>query len=134
LAIALACLGVLAIAVMISPDKRGVGTHQQLGLSECQFESQTGLPCPTCGMTTSFAHFVRGQVAASFYIQPMGMVLALITMLTFWVALYVALSGRPAHRLLNMVPGRYYAIPLLVFGVLAWAWKMWIHITGRDGW
>ncbi len=134
MAIALACIGVLAIAVMISPDKRGVGTHQQLGLSECQFESQTALPCPTCGMTTSFAHFVRGQVVASFYIQPMGMVLALLTMLTFWIALYVAMSGRPAHRLLNMVPGRYYAIPLLVFGVLAWAWKMWIHITGRDGW
>jgi hypothetical protein len=134
LGIAIACLGVLLIAIMIKPAGAGVGTHQQLGLAECQFERQTGVPCPTCGMTTSFAHFVRGDVHKSFYVQPMGMVLALITTMVFWVAIYVGLSGRPAHRLLNLVPGRYYAVPLLVFGVLAWGWKIWIHVSGRDGW
>src|SRR5687768_14107082 len=74
--IALACLAVLLIATSIRPNPRGVGTHQQLGLQACQFEERTGLPCPTCGMTTSFALVVRGQVWRSFYVQPMGMVLA----------------------------------------------------------
>jgi len=37
-------------------------THRGLGLPPCTFYSQTGLPCPSCGMTTSFALLVRGDV------------------------------------------------------------------------
>jgi hypothetical protein len=134
LVVALACLGVLLIAAKLNPNSKGIGSHRQLGLQQCQFEAQTGLPCPTCGMTTSFAHFVRGQIAASLWVQPMGTVLALLTTMVFWGGLYIALSGRPAQRLFNFVPARYYLFPLLVLGVLAWAWKIWIHVTGRDGW
>jgi len=134
LAAAMACLGVLLIAAKLNPNRSGVGSHRQLGLQECQFESRTGLPCPTCGMTTSFAHFVRGQIVASLWVQPMGTVLALLTMMVFWAGLYIAITGRPAHRLLNFIPARYYLWPLLIFGVVAWGWKIWIHVTGRDGW
>jgi len=134
LGIALGCLSVLVVATRLNPSGNGIGSHRQLGLQPCQFELRTGLPCPTCGMTTSFAHFVRGQVVASFYVQPMGAVLALIATMVFWSALYIAISGRPAYRLLNLLPGRYYLWPLLIFGVLAWAWKIWIHVSGRDGW
>jgi len=134
LTVGMACLGVLFVAARVNPSHSGVGSHRQLGLQDCQFESRTGLPCPTCGMTTSFAHFVRGQVGASLWVQPMATVLALMTTMAFWGGIYIAISGRPAHRLLNLVPAKYYLWPLLVFGVLAWAWKMWIHTTGRDGW
>jgi len=134
LGIALGCLSVLIIAAWLNPNTKGISTHRQLGLQPCQFELRTGLPCPTCGMTTSFSHFVRGQVVASFYVQPMGAVLALICTMIFWSGLYIAVSGRPAHRLLNYLPGRYYLWPLLIFGVLAWVWKIFIHVTGRDGW
>jgi hypothetical protein len=134
LAVAMACLGVLVVAARLNPSRTGVGSHRQLGLQECQFESRTGLPCPTCGMTTSFAHFVRGQIVASLWVQPMATVLALMTTIAFWGGIYIAFTGRPAHRLLNLVPGKYYLWPLLVFGVLAWAWKIWIHVSGRDGW
>ena len=134
LLVAMACLGVIIVAAKLNPSRKGVGSHRQLGLQECQFEARTGLPCPTCGMTTSFAHFVRGQIVASLWVQPMGTVLALMATMTFWTGLYISLTGRPAYRLLNLIPGKYYLWPLLVFGVLAWAWKIWIHITGRDGW
>src|SRR5688572_19022952 len=76
-AIAIACLTVLLIAVRLSPSPTGMATHTTMGFSECEFLRRTGLPCPTCGMTTSFAWFVRGNVAASFFVQPMGFVLAL---------------------------------------------------------
>lgn len=39
---------------------RRMATHQQLGLPPCTFVDVTGIPCPACGMTTSFALFVRG--------------------------------------------------------------------------
>jgi hypothetical protein len=91
LAISLSCLAVLLVAAKLQPSPNGLGSPRQLGLQECQFESRTGLPCPTCGMTTSFAHFVRGQIPASLWVQPMGTLIALLTTMAFWAALYIAI-------------------------------------------
>jgi len=87
-------------------------------------------------MTTSFAWFARGNLAASFYIQPMGMVLATLTAATFWIAMYIALTGKPLHRMLRFLPqpARTVVIPLLAFAILAWGWKIFIHLNGMDGW
>lgn len=134
LAVAAGALGVLLAAAWLKPSGRGVGSHTQLGLEPCQFEYRTGVPCPTCGMTTSYAHLVRGQVVASLYVQPMGTVLAVLTAMTFWGGLYVGVTGRPVHRLLRYVPMRYYLTPLLGMAVAGWAWKIWIHLGGRGGW
>jgi hypothetical protein len=134
LAIALGCLAILVIAVVIHPNTAGVGSHHQLRLEPCQFLYRTGVPCPTCGMTTSISWFVRGRFAASFFVQPMGFMLAVLVAMTFWAALYTAVTARPVHRLLRFVPWRYYLVPLFVIGVLAWMWKIGIHITGHDGW
>lgn len=38
------------------------GTHQQLGLPECNFKAMVGAPCPSCGMTTSFALLMHADV------------------------------------------------------------------------
>jgi hypothetical protein len=133
-AIACGCLAVFAAALAIHPDRAGVSSHRQLGLASCQLLLRTGVPCPTCGMTTSVAWFARGQILVSLYVQPMGFVVAVLVAMTFWGALYVAVTGRPAHRLLRFVPSRYYLGPLFGLIVLAWMWKIGIHVTGRDGW
>jgi len=134
LTISVACLTILLIAARLAPSPTGIGSHTGLHFQRCQFEFRTGIPCPTCGMTTSFAHFVRGQFLASLYVQPMGMCLALLTTLTFWAALYIALTGRPSHRLFRFIPTHYYLLPIFTLTILAWAWKIWIHLSGRDGW
>jgi hypothetical protein len=85
-------------------------------------------------MTTSWAWFARGNLAASLYVQPMGTVLAALAACGFWIGLYVAFTGRPVYRLLRVIPGRYYFVPLLSFAILAWGWKIFIHLTGSDGW
>lgn len=68
---------VLAVARLLNPDERGYGTHEQLGLPPCAFRAITGLPCPSCGMTTSFSYLVRGQLVAAALTNPGGCVLAL---------------------------------------------------------
>jgi hypothetical protein len=134
LVISLGCLTVLIIAARLTPDPAGVSTHTHLGLHQCEFLDKTGIPCPSCGMTTSFAWFVRGNLLASLYIQPMGTVLAASCAFVFWAALYIAISGKPFARLMRLVPSRYYVGPLLTWALLAWAWKVFIHLRGIDGW
>ncbi len=134
--IALGCLAVLIIASQLTPSPAGYGSHTgyPLRLQSCAFMDRTGLPCPSCGMTTSFCWFVRGNLAASIYVQPMGALLAAMACCTLWGGSYVAVTGRPVYRLLRLVPDRYYTLPLLTIAILAWAWKVLIHVKGHDGW
>jgi hypothetical protein len=134
LTVALACVAPLVVAAQLTPSPTGVGTHSEMGFASCQFLDRTGLPCPTCGMTTSFAWFARGNLLASAYVQPMGFVGALLAAAGFWIGLYIAVTGRPVVRLLQMVPYRYYLIPLLTFAVGAWGWKMFLILHHIDGW
>jgi hypothetical protein len=134
LVISLGCLTVLVVAARLHPDPRGESTHTELGMAQCQFLLHTGIPCPSCGMTTSFAWFVRGNLLASLYVQPMATVLAFAAAVTFWAGLYIGLSGKSPARLVRMIPSRYYVAPLLAWALMAWGWKIWIHLRGIDGW
>ena len=82
----LGCAGLLGVAVWLRPDPRGHGTHQQLGMAPCGM-MLLGLPCPTCGMTTAFAHTVRGHFLQAAWAQPTGLVLCLLTIVTSFVSL-----------------------------------------------
>jgi hypothetical protein len=134
LVIGLMCLTVLMIALELRPSPTGVGTHTRLGFQHCAFLDRTGLPCPSCGMTTSFAWFARGNLLASVYVQPMGFVLAVLTAGGAWAGFYVAFTGKPAHRLLRLLPAQYYLFALFGLAIAAWGWKMFLQLKGIDGW
>lgn len=116
--------GVLAVAVYLRPDARGYGTHQQLGAGPCGMLVTTGLPCPTCGMTTAFAYTVRGQWLSALRAQPGGFVLCLGTVAAALVALVSLVRGRwPAWD-----PGRIsnaWLIGILLTVLIGgWAFKL----------
>jgi hypothetical protein len=133
--VALACLSVLVVGMQLQPNgKEGIATHTQLGLQPCAFESRTGLPCPSCGFTTSVSYFAHGNVLASLYIQPMGFLIACGFAVGVWVGAYIAWTGRPVHRLMAMMPGKTLLIVLLTIAIGGWGWKIAIHLTGHDHW
>jgi hypothetical protein len=57
------------------------GSHQTLGLPNCRFKEMTGMPCPSCGMTTSFAFLVRGDLVNSVKANWVGTGLAVFCIL-----------------------------------------------------
>lgn len=73
---------VLALARWLEPSARGFGTHQQLGLPSCAFLKLTGIPCPHCGLTTSFAHAARLHFVQAFLVQPFGLIAFLLTVVS----------------------------------------------------
>ena len=74
----LVLIGGFILALSLTPDPRGFGTHQSLGLPPCTFRALCDIPCPSCGMTTSFAHIVRGDFAQALRANAGGVVLALV--------------------------------------------------------
>ena len=114
LGIGLAAVGLLVVAAVLQPDVHGVGTHRQLGLPRCGFDLTTGLPCPTCGMTTAFALTVRGRWIEAAQTQAAGFVLALATAGIALLAVGGVVTGqRPALNWYRIKPDR------LVFWVAA---------------
>jgi hypothetical protein len=73
----LGLIAMLVIAAVLSPNPAGMGTHQQLGLPPCSSVMIFGVRCPACGMTTSWAHLMHGQVIESASANTGGLLLAL---------------------------------------------------------
>lgn len=69
---------ILVLAACLKPDPSGIGTHQQLGLPPCTWVMMWGIPCPTCGMTTSWSRLLRGDFAGSLQANPAGCLVALM--------------------------------------------------------
>ena len=79
-----------SLAFSLEPDPRGFGTHQSLGFPPCTFRTLVGIPCPSCGMTTSFAHFVRGEILPAARASASGLLIALVCAAQLpWIALSV---------------------------------------------
>jgi hypothetical protein len=99
IAVAVGLAAVFAVAIYLDPyqdngQARRMETHRQLGLPECTFKEKTGLPCPSCGMTTSFALMVRGDVWNAVQANSAGAVLAAICMLVIPWSIACTLLGR----------------------------------------
>jgi hypothetical protein len=93
--LALGLAALFAVANRLDPDPRGYGTHTQLGLPPCHFAWVTGRPCPSCGMTTAFAWFVRGRFGRSWQANPAGCLLAAADVALIPWLLLAAAAGRP---------------------------------------
>jgi hypothetical protein len=87
-------IGGFFVAARLEPDLRGLGTHQQLGFPPCTVREAFGVPCPSCGMTTSFAHFVRGQFLQAAQANAAGLLLAVFCAVQIPWSLTIAITGR----------------------------------------
>ncbi|MGD8861572.1 MAG: DUF2752 domain-containing protein [Myxococcales bacterium] len=112
--------GVIALSFVLTPDPAGVGTHQQLGLPPCAFLYLTSLPCPGCGLTTSFAHMARLELTSAVAAHPLGVPLFLLTALGAVFSLAACLRGVPALQMLQHPAVSRGALLLSAAALLSW--------------
>ncbi|MCA9136519.1 MAG: DUF2752 domain-containing protein [Planctomycetales bacterium] len=99
---ALLLIALLVTASALKPSSAGLGTHHQLGLPPCTIRVLFGVRCPSCGMTTSWAHVMRGNLLASAKANPGGMLLAFYAMGCIGTTSRMAWDGRfPSHRVVR---------------------------------
>jgi hypothetical protein len=133
LVIALGLVTVFGIALWLDPyDENGrprrLETHLQLGLPPCTFRILTGVPCPSCGMTTSFAFLIRGDLGNSLRANAVGTLLAAVCLAFIPWSLVCVLGKRfffiaSTERVL--LGGVLIFVVLLLLRwliVLGWAW------------
>lgn len=87
-------VSLLVVAAVLKPNPRGMGTHRQLGLPPCTMVMLVGVRCPSCGMTTSWAHLMRGNVLGAIRANSGGTLFALAALTAGPWLLLSGLAGR----------------------------------------
>lgn len=124
--VAAGALVVLFLAMRLAPDPRGVGTHEQLGLPPCGLVATFGVPCPSCGFTTTFTLAAHGRLLRAFINQPFGLLLFVGTVLAVPIGVVGATKGVSWLLLMDRLPlGRIVLVTFLLWGA-AWGYKCWI--------
>jgi hypothetical protein len=103
------------------------GTHRQLGLPPCTLRSVTGVPCPSCGMTTSISLLLHGDLAAAWRANWAGVFVGVIGgAATVWLGFLAATGGRltgwSAEKTIVRVFGVGAFVALLRYALLAAEW------------
>lgn len=121
--IAVIPISLLGVAGGLEPNSKGVGTHQQLGLPPCSMRVLFGIRCPGCGMTTSWAHFTRGQFTQSARVNSGGFLLAIFSIIVAFLALRTSWSAElPSVRTQQYVTLTLVSIALVTF--MDWAMRL----------
>lgn len=100
--------------------------HLDMGrwLGYCGFKQRTGLPCPTCGMTTATLAFAQGRILEAFYTQPACGLLCSLMVGAGILGLVVAAFGVYfpfIGRFFEQVKLRYMILALLIIVAAGWA-------------
>ncbi len=95
-----------------------------MGLPPCSFQQVFGRPCPSCGMTTAWSHFVRGQFLKSFDANLGGAFLALAALIASPWMLITAWRGEYATRPPPDVYVALVALAISAVTLLQWGLRM----------
>ena len=114
----------MGIAWWLQPDARGYGTHHQLGLPDCSFIVLWGIPCPMCGMTTSWSNLMHGDWANAFRANPGGALLGLTSMLAIPICFWRAWVGvATQNNWLSRFTLLWFCLMIFVIA-LFWIWQI----------
>jgi hypothetical protein len=106
------------------------------GPSFCPFKIATGLPCPGCGMTRSVVALLHGDLGASLFFHPLGIVVVAASLAVgatdgwLWYREHRAgLTAPPASLVARLMatPAPWVAIAVLA---LVWFVRLPLYVAG----
>ena len=123
--LACGCLATLTMARLVEPNPAGYGTHRQLGLPPCLFRTITGLPCPSCGLTTCFAHAARWDWDRALAAQPFGVLLFVGFGIAIPLLGWLSWRGVPIEKTADWVTRTPVLGTFLLCYLAGWSWKLY---------
>jgi hypothetical protein len=125
-AIILIAAAMVVLLLMLQPDPRGVGTHEQLGMAPCGWaQGPEGIPCPTCGVTTAACQLVHLHPIEAVITQPFGAALALAGLLLAGAAVFCLARQKSFLDLITWLPYGTIVVGFTVLLLASWLYKYW---------
>lgn len=95
----------------------------------CLVKFATNLPCPSCGSTRSVVAMMQGNFLEALYINPLGLPIAIIMLLTpLWIIMDLLSKRKTLFvfycRVEAFLKRRIVAIPLILLVLINWYWNI----------
>jgi len=117
----------VAAATTGAPGAPHTGLHTRLYLPPCLFLTITGLPCPFCGLTTSFALLTHGHLGHAFLANPSGPLL--YSIMLFLLITYIVLRLRGRENLLLDLTRRFPGKTLIIALAVMWIARLAVALN-----
>jgi hypothetical protein len=136
LGVALGLGAVFVTACCLNPynedgTPRRMETHRQLNLPPCSFKVATGFPCPSCGMTTSFALLMHGDPINSLRANAVGTLLAVFGLVVLPWSVASAVLHRPLF--LRSLERAFTVVILTFLGLMILRWVIVLVVGWWSG-
>jgi hypothetical protein len=136
LGVALGLGAVFVTACRLNPynedgTPRRMETHRQLNLPPCSFKVATGMPCPSCGMTTSFALLMHGDPINSLRANAVGTLLAVFGLVVMPWSVASAVLRRPLF--LRSLERAFMVVVLTFLGLMILRWVIVLIVGWWSG-
>ena len=96
----------------------------------CGFRMSTGIACPTCFMTRSFALMARGRVIEAATLQPMGALLWSLLALSVPFLIIALFKTGSVWPLLERSPWKRIFLVLFLLTLASWGYTIARDLTG----
>lgn len=101
------------------------GSHS----TACFFKSVTGIPCPACGNTRSVLAFLRGNLYSALFINPLGIIMALLMIaLPVWIVYDTVAKKETLYYFYKKAEKTIALKPVVIIFVLLivmnWIWNI----------
>jgi hypothetical protein len=95
----------------------------------CLIKHVTNVPCPSCGATRSIISFFNGSISDAFYWNPIGLILAIIMMVTpIWIAYDFIRKKKSLYIFYRKTELAFQqkkiAIPAIILVIGNWIWNI----------
>lgn len=102
------------------------GSHS---IQVCPIKKTTSIPCPSCGSTRAVVALMKGEILESFYINPLGILVALIMLIIpFWILIDLTTKRKSLFdfyfQIETFLKKPKVAASLLLLVVINWIWNI----------